>query len=509
MTAESRTDVSCDGSVTPKDQNALVVVLSVNDVYDMYPDQQGRGGMAEFATLLERERAKIPAHAKLLVTLNGDFLSGSQVAERHKGAHMIELLNHLGIEYVVLGNHEFDFGDVVLRERMAESRSKWFGSNVIETATGKLFPGVIDTEIVELTDGLKLGVFGVCTQETPNLSYPGDNIVFDDVFATSKRCVRELQDQGADFIIALTHLSIAQDKLLARKVPGIDVMLGGHDHEPFTLYEGKTLVHKSGQNAFWLARMEFHLSKSGLQPERPLAITPQWTMIANQNIPPQASTQEIVAKYMKALADAEDEADAKRVLATLALPLSTKTSQLRAGECNMGNLVADAIRSELSADFGLMNGGFIRGDTSYEARTVMTMGMLNQEMPFPRIGVVVRIKINHFRDAIVQHFSKYPQLSGSYPHISGLRVTIDRRTNPSEPTITEMVDASGTPLDMEAEVNVATSDFTARGSEGCTAWKQGKIIHTGERIAAIVSEFLLKKRLIAYLEREGRITILE
>lgn len=67
------------------DHAATVVVLSVNDVYDMHPDEHGRGGLAEFATLLERERAAVPADATLLVTLNGDFLSGSEIGERCKG----------------------------------------------------------------------------------------------------------------------------------------------------------------------------------------------------------------------------------------------------------------------------------------------------------------------------------------------------------------------------------------------------------------------------------------
>jgi 2',3'-cyclic-nucleotide 2'-phosphodiesterase (5'-nucleotidase family) len=67
------------------DRAATVVVLSVNDVYDLHPDEHGRGGLAEFATLLERERAAVPADATLLVTLNGDFLSGSEIGERCQG----------------------------------------------------------------------------------------------------------------------------------------------------------------------------------------------------------------------------------------------------------------------------------------------------------------------------------------------------------------------------------------------------------------------------------------
>ncbi|RLN48860.1 hypothetical protein BBJ29_007124 [Phytophthora kernoviae] len=429
------------------------------------------------------------------------------MGERFKGAHMIELMNHLGIEYVVLGNHEFDFGAEEVKKRMQESTAKWFGSNVRDAATGALFDGVVDTEIIPLQDGLKLGVFGVCTEETPTLSYPGNSVLFEDVFATSRRCVEDLQARGADFILALTHLSIAQDKQLARRVPGIDLMLGGHDHEPFTLYEGKTFIHKSGQNAFWLARLEFQLTRSAEHPERGLAVLPQWSMLANAHLPPQPACQAILFKYMRAMASEDDLEQNARVLATLGTMLSTRTALLRAGESNAGNLVADALRSELVTDVGLINGGFIRGDKEYPARTSVTVGILKHEMPFPRPGVVVRIKGSDLRDALLQHLKKYPQQSGSHPHVSGLELTVDMRSNP--PVITKMAYNSGELVDLEAELTVATSKFVAGGGDGCSCWLKGEILREAAKIPEIVADFMMKKRLLAYPENEGRITILD
>lgn len=422
---------------------------------------------------------------------------------------MVELMNHLGIQYVVLGNHEFDFGASVLKQRMAESKFKWFGSNVRDAASDALFDYVVDMEVLELADGLKLGLFGVCTQETPTLSFPGPDVLFHDVFTTAKRCVAALKAQGADFIIALTHLSIAQDKLLARRVPGIDVLLGGHDHEPFTLTEGRTFIHKSGQNAFWLAKLEFHLAQSTKFPDKPLTVCPQWTMFANQHTPPQPACQQIVHKYMESMETEESARANARVLATLALPLTTKTSLLRSGEANMGNLVADALRAELATDFGLINGGFIRGDKVYAARTSVTVGILGQEMPFPRPAVVVRIQARDFRDAILQHLGKYPQQSGSHPHVSGVRVTFDRQSNPSQPTLSSFTDEHGRDIDLDAYVLVATSKFVSGGGDGCAAWLRGEVIRVADKIPAVVADFLMKKRLIAYPEHEQRITILE
>ena len=420
---------------------------------------------------------------------------------------MIELMNHLDIDYVVLGNHEFDFGTDELNARMRDSSAKWFGSNVLDSTSGALFEGVVDTEIINLNDGLKLGVFGVCTEETPTLSFPGDSVKFEDVFLTSRRCVDALKAEGADFILALTHLSISQDKRLARQVPGIDVVLGGHDHEPFTLYEGNTFIHKSGQNALWLAKLEFELKRSAAYPERGLVVLPQWSMIANAYQPPQPACQQILYKYMRQMASEDDLGKNDCVLATLATPLSTRTALLRAGESNGGNMVADALRSELSADVGFINGGFIRGDKEYPAKSSITVGILKHEMPFPRPAVLVRIKASDLRDALIQHLYKYPQQSGSHPHVSGLRLTVDMRSNPS--VITKMVDVNGKPVDLETELLVATSKFVASGGDGCTSWLKGDILREVAKVPEVVADFMMKKRLLAYPEHEGRITIFE
>ncbi|CAH0484627.1 unnamed protein product [Peronospora farinosa] len=440
-----------------KDQSAKLVILSVNDVYDLVPNDHGHGGIAEFATLLEQHKATVPQDVTLLVTLNGDFLSGSEIAERFKGEHIIELMNHLNIDYVVLGNHEFDFGTDELKARMRNSSAKWFGSNVLDSTSGALFEGVVDTEIVDLKDGLKLGVFGVCTEETPTLSFPGNSVKFENIFSTSRRCVDALKAKGADFILALTHLSITQDKRLARQVPGIDLVLGGHDHDPFTMYEGNTFIHKSGQNALWLAKLEFELKRSAKYPERGLVVLPQWTL-------------------------------------------------LRAGESNGGN-IADALRSELYADVGFINGGFIRGDKEYSAKSNITVGILKHEMPFPRPAVLVRIQASDLRDALIQHLCKYPQQSGSHPHVSGLRLTIDTHSDP--PAITKMVDVNGRPVDMKTELLVATSKFVASGGDGCTSWLKGDILREAAKVHEVVADFMMKKRLLAYPEHEGRITIFE
>lgn len=102
--------MTTSGEDRPETAETIFTILSVNDVYEMIPNERGYGGLAELATIIDSERAS-SAHS--FVTMNGDFLSASAAAEKYQGAHMIDILNHIGIDATVFGNHEFDFGSEV------------------------------------------------------------------------------------------------------------------------------------------------------------------------------------------------------------------------------------------------------------------------------------------------------------------------------------------------------------------------------------------------------------
>ena len=236
-------------------QSATLTLLTVNDVYEITP-VQGKGGLAELMTLLRAERATATHH---LTTVNGDFLSPSVMSALLKGAQMVALFNTLGVDAVVFGNHEFDFGPEVTQQRMAEARFIWLGTNVLGP-DGKPFGGAL-AAVTRQVGELTIGLFGLLTPETAKLSSPGPTVTFAPVVPTAKTAVEALRQAGADVIIALTHLSIAEDRALAQQVPGISVILGGHDHEPITWYEGGTLIHKAGSDAHYLGRIDLTMEK--------------------------------------------------------------------------------------------------------------------------------------------------------------------------------------------------------------------------------------------------------
>ena len=141
-------------------QSATLTLLTVNDVYEITP-VQGKGGLAELMTLLRAERATATHH---LTTVNGDFLSPSIMSALLKGAQMVALFNTLGVDAVVFGNHEFDFGPEVTQQRMTEARFIWLGTNVLGP-DGKPFGGAL-AAVTRQVGELTIGLFGLLTPET-------------------------------------------------------------------------------------------------------------------------------------------------------------------------------------------------------------------------------------------------------------------------------------------------------------------------------------------------------
>ena len=121
----------------------------------------------------------------------GDLLGGSLFASEHRGQSMIELLNATRVDYCLLGNHEFDYGDDRLRELMDMSNFPWLGSNVREQVPEKaMFHTTMDLDVFWVRHGgvsVKVGIFGLCTPATPQLSHPSEKVIFEDLIFHAKR----------------------------------------------------------------------------------------------------------------------------------------------------------------------------------------------------------------------------------------------------------------------------------------------------------------------------------
>lgn len=437
-------------------------ILTFNDFYTVERGSDGKGGFASLSSLLQEQRARSKYH---ITTVNGDFLFPSILSSYDHGFHRVDLMNDLGVDLVVLGNHEFDFGIDVLKKRIREARFLCLAANAFGL-DDRPFTGDQQIFIVDV-EGIKVGFFGLITVETPILSSTEKRVNFTPIAYTARQMVKQLKNAGVDVIVALTHLFIDDDLTLAREVPEIDVILGGHDHEPITWHNGRTLVHKSGQNAQFLARIDLQIRKNDMT--RQIDVHPSWEVLCNCR----AEEDPVIAAKISAL-EKGFESYAMQPIASISCALDSTWPGIRTKESSMGNLIADAIRHSTGAEAAIICGGVLRGDRLYRPGETLTLKDLLGELPFNNLNVAVEMTGDDILEALENGVSQVEGKAGKFPQVSGMEYIFDRNRKPGRRI--RQVKINGHPLDPAASYKVATLDYLLNGGDGYASFKKGRVV---------------------------------
>ncbi|MGE4279156.1 MAG: bifunctional UDP-sugar hydrolase/5'-nucleotidase [Magnetospirillum sp.] len=441
--------------------------LHFNDVYEF---QAGRdsGGLAGLQSLILQERH---THPDAILTFGGDLISPSLASGLTQGSHMIDMVNQMAPIAAVLGNHEFDFGADIARQRIKESRFPWLVGNVDER-DGNAFAQAPRLLMIE-RQGIKIGLFGILTVESASLSAGGKEIRFTEEMASARQLVKQLRFQGAQVVVALTHQDFSQDLAMARQVGGIDVILGGHDHEAMTFQAGDTVIIKAGANAEYLAAVDV-LVKDGKA--RPLG----WRLTSSLGQIQDAKLARLAAKYTSLV-----DQDLGQPLANLEVPLDSRQATNRAGESSFGDLVADSLRHALDADIALVNGGGLRGDRQYEAGTSLSRADLMAEMPFGNKAMLLEVDGATLLAALENGISKAPALAGRFPQVSGLAFTYAPRAEPGQRL--RHVTVHGQAVQPDRLYRLATSNYLAEGGDGYAMLENTKRLINAEAADLLVN----------------------
>ena len=444
-----------------------LTLVHVND-WDQMAGVGGAGGAAKIATVVAEERARAEAEGGLaVVTFGGDMISPSVLSGIDKGAHMIDLANAVGFDVAVLGNHEFDFGPDVLEERLAESETVWLAGNV--TIAGRGFPGTTATAVVE-RDGYRIGFLGLVTPETPVISSPGPDVAFAPVAEAGARLAENLRAKGADIVIALTHQGLGADLELLRKVQGIDVVLGGHDHLLIAHHDGRHAVMKADSQGRHVGVLTLKIDRvEGHGGATKVVWTPDFRLRSTAATEGDAKLAARVRDYQARLDESLDV-----VIGETAVELSTRGFLRGSAETAFGNLLADAMRLATGADVALTNGGGIRGDTVYPPGSRLTRKMVLTELPFGNKTVVLRLTGAQVREALENGVSRAENPSGRFPQVSGLAFTFDTRKPPGDRVTS--VTVAGAPLEEGKTYTLATNNFLANGGDDYRVFRAGEVL---------------------------------
>lgn len=479
------------------DCTVRVTLLQVNDVYQFAPvDLGARGGLARVLTLKHEIEKQSP---NTLFLLAGDTISPSVESITYKGSQMIDAWNASGLDYATFGNHEFDFGPDVLRQRMKESRFKWVAANVIDKKTGKPFGDALPYVIREF-DGVKVGIFGLTLEETKTTSRPGPDVEFLNPCETARKMVSELHARGVKTVVALTHLSMSEDKEVAR-CADVDVIIGGHEHTLLESVSGGAPIFKMTADARELGQIDLNISKD----------TGAVESIDSRVIPVTAQTKEdqrftlLYRKYGALLKGLS------QVVGRTSVELDARSAVGRTQETNVGNFIADSFRIATGADVGLMNGGSIRADEIIRPGPLTKRDVLsilpfkNRVIKLELTGAMLRAALEHGVARSAE--DKEP---GRFPQVSGVRFTFDAR-RPAGSRIVDLT-VNGKPLDEKKKYTLATSDYVGiDGGDGYSVFKEARLLIQPEQAqfdSDVLRAAIAAKKVIAP-KLEGRIKRLD
>ena len=457
-------------------------ILQLNDVYALDPVDDGRrGGMARVATLVKELRAK---NANTLFLMAGDFLAPSLLSTYLKGQHMIAVLDALGLDAATFGNHEFDFGPAVLAERMRESRFAWISSNVRDRRSGGAFGGAQHDRIVTF-GGLRVGLLGLTLSDTANVSAPGADIVFDDPLRAGRETADALRLRGAQVVIALTHQHMAADRLLG-EAAAIDVIVGGHEHEPLVAEAGRAIVTKAGSDARYVVQVDLWVTRAGRIVER------SWTFHeVSARIAADPAVQKLVAGYVAQL-----DREMGTVVGRTEVALDARRSISRSQETGIGDFVTDVMREALQTDVAVINGGGLRGDRVFPPgpltrRDVYTL------LPFTNTVMKVELTAAALREMLEHGLAQGDNQGGGFLQVSGIRVSYDGRRPAGQRIVA--VDVGGRPLDPNGRYTVAVPNYVAEGGDGHTAFRSGRVVvgaESGPDLASLVLRAIETRQMI-------------
>ncbi|MEW9700874.1 bifunctional UDP-sugar hydrolase/5'-nucleotidase [Paenibacillus sp. SI8] len=469
-----------------------VTIAHMNDSHGHITENKSGGefGYAKIATILKQWRAENP---NFQLVDAGDTFQGTVFVNQSKGESLLPLLKALGINAMEAGNHEFDYGSEQTLKLRSMLPYPMLGANVVKADGKTLLDPVYRFE----AGGQKFAIIGLVTSETAILTHP-DNVkglTFRDPVQTAKDQVAELKGKG-EHIIVLSHNGVEIDREIAKQVPGIELIIGGHSHTKLSKPElvNGTYIVQDWEYFKSLGRADLYYLNGKL-----VALSDSL-----KEYDEKVAEDADMAKLVKQVTDTIDKSLNVTIAHTDVL-LEGDRNIVRKKESNIGNYMTDAMvaRSKTikgyEADVAITNGGGIRteikpGDITKKA--------LYDVLPFPNTVVVLEAKGSELKAALENGVSQVENGAGRFPQVSGLTFV----WNPSSPAGSRIVEVKigGQPLDVNKTYRIATNDFMAAGGDGYEMFKGKKAYNTGITLYELIEETLIKQKTVSP-KTEGRI----
>ena len=516
-----------------------IVVLYTNDVHCAIDNNIGYAGLASYKAEMEKDNFVVLVDA-------GDAIQGDTIGTVSKGEYLVDIMNEVGYDFCVLGNHEFDYGTDVLSSLLEKAKAQYLNATITYTGNGKNLLAKTVPYAIERYGFLDVAFIGVSTPEsittsTPRYFMEGDEFVYDfaageDLYKTVQSVVDEVREKGADFVVVISHLGVEEGSEpnratdLIANTTGIDALIDGHSHTtaPFEL-----IADKSGK------KVVYTQTGTKLNAIGKLTITKDGSIKAE--LVSEAEKDPEVTAFIDNL-KSEYESLVNTVVAHTAVELSiTDENGVRAvrnRETAIGDLCADAYRAVADTDIAFVNGGGIRA--TIKKGDITTANMISVH-PYGNYlcscyatGAEILDALEHSvanTQAVAAQDGKAVGESGGFLQVSGLKFTIDTSIPSSvkkddkglfvdvegERKVKDVYvekDGEWVPLDPEATYTVACHNYMLQDmGDGYTMFADNQyildnVMLDNQVIITYICDFLGGNVGEEYSAPQGRITII-
>jgi 5'-nucleotidase / UDP-sugar diphosphatase len=407
-----------------------LTILHTNDIHGHLESWRGWekdlngktvGGLDRLAAQIEKARSEVKTENVLLLDA-GDTISDTGVAAETEGRAVIASMNRIGYDAMAIGNHEPDFTAEKLLVRIKEAKFPVLAANIVIKNDRKLFT---EPYVIKTIGGVRVGILGLAYPNTPLTSAKKNvsNLYFREAVETAREFVPRLRKEGAEIVVALTHLGLSADKRLAEEVAGIDVIVGGHSHNRMTeaLRVGDALIVQAGAHGSDLGRLYLTIENGRITAHKRTLI-PITSPASDETVA--AVIKEQIAPHKTKLDEQIGQA-ANTIIR--AQTIAGNDSEKRDAESPADSLFADALREETGAEIAFLPG--LGYGVAIQPGAV-TAGNLRNLIPHDSAVFTMKLSGAQIREILEQAIENVfttdaTRKVGGMIQISGLRFSYD------------------------------------------------------------------------------------
>ena len=408
-------------SCSKDDGKISFTLLQVNDVYEIAAIQGGEyGGMARVETVHQELLAK---NKNTLLVMAGDFLNPSLLGTmkyegyRVRGKQMIEVMNAMNFDVAAFGNHEFDLSKNDLQKRMNESAFPWISANVFHKVSDSISSfyqqqngikfSIKGSFIKEISDEdgttIKIGFISVCIPSNPK-SY----VQYTDMFEAIQKEYKAIQN-NVDIVVGLTHVKIEHDREIAKLLPNIPLIMGGHEHTNKNELVGNVQINKADANA-----KSAYIHTLNYDKKTKKTILSSELKVIDTTIKDDSKVKLVVDKWQQVMNNQISQVveNPYAIIYATETPLDGRDTPIRSIQTNLGEIIANSMSFSYNnkVDCAIVNGGSIRIDDEL-------IGNINSVDIFrvlPYGGPVLKVKMKGSLLTKVIEYGEAAAGSGAY-----------------------------------------------------------------------------------------------